>query len=275
MIALSGLLLFASCRMSFAAKTLPATGAAGASVGNPSGTVIRSDAMEMRSPEGGDTVFRFTGDVQVESENFQASAQALTAHLSGNPIEENSREREGAASPHLTQLLAEGEVRIQVHQEEGERLGSADRVEIDPPNDLFVLSGHAQIQQEGKGTVAGGRIVLDRGHNSLSIEGDLPEGEGSPASRPRLRLEPSAIPEAVRVGAEAEIPAVVTGGEASGSASPPGREESIGPVAALPKENCPEEERDGERASSSRGTSLGSRPSASEGPSAPSAANVP
>ncbi|MDR0728492.1 MAG: hypothetical protein LBF21_02715 [Puniceicoccales bacterium] len=272
MITLAALVLFASCRLSFPAKIAPA-GEAEPSAEKPPETVIRSDAMEMQSPEGGDTVFRFTGNVQVESSNFRASAQALTAHLSGNPVEENPREGGAEASPHLTQLLAEGEVQIQVQQEEGERRGSADRVEIDPPNELFVLSGHAQIQQEGKGTVAGERIVLDRRKNSLSIGSDSPEGEASRTAspRPRLRLEPSAIPEAARDRVKAETAAGGAGehivldhrnnslgigsdapkGEASGAAAPSGEEESVEPETALPEENRPEGERKRKELSSS------------------------
>ncbi|MDR2377358.1 MAG: LptA/OstA family protein [Puniceicoccales bacterium] len=268
MISLTGLILFASCRLSFPAKTAPETGETEASAEKPSETVIRSDAMEMQSPEGSDTVFRFTGNVRVESDKFRASAQALTAHLSGNPIEENPKEGGVEASPHLTRLLAEGKVRIQVQQEEGERLGSADRVEIDPPHELFILSGHAQVEQKGKGTVAGERIVLDRRKNSLSIGGDLPEGENfqapsphphlspegeasqTPSSpRPRLRLEPTAIPEAVRAGAKAETAAGATGGEASGvAAAPLGQGESVESGVASPEESRPEGGRNGKEA---------------------------
>jgi lipopolysaccharide transport protein LptA len=165
-------------------------------------TVIRSDTMEMMSQERGPTVFQFSGNVQVESDNFQASAQALTAHLSGNPIEENSREREGRAetSPHLTQLQAEGDVHIHVYQkEEEDRTGSADRVDVDTVNDVFTLLGNAQIYQKGKGNITGDRITLDRRQNHLKVEGETAiDGAAKLPQRPTIKLEPAALSSELR-----------------------------------------------------------------------------
>jgi lipopolysaccharide export system protein LptA len=172
-------------------------------------TVIRSDAMEMTSQEGDHTIFQFTGHVQVESDDFRASAQALTAHLSGNPIEENARERESGVevSPHLTQLQAEGDVHIHVYQkEEEDRTGSADQVEVDTINDVFTLVGNAQIYQKGKGNITGARITLDRRQNRLKVEGEAANDDVAKVpQRPTIKLEPAALPSELRSEVHREV----------------------------------------------------------------------
>jgi lipopolysaccharide export system protein LptA len=179
-------------------------------------TVIHSDEMEMASQETS-TVFKFLGHVRITSDTFHATTHALTAFLSGNPIEETAIEKESA--PRLTQIQAEGDVQMHVVQSEGNRTCSADVADVDLIRDIFIFLGHARIQQDGKGSVAGDRIIFDRRQNHLKIEGNtlpidkgkqeetkpsLPQSSGafdmklSPAEtttaqiRPTIRLEASA-----------------------------------------------------------------------------------
>lgn len=176
------LILLATCTMNF-------------SSGETQETVIHSDSMEMTAQEDGNTIFQFSGNVQVTSDTFRATAHALTASLLGNPIVETVSGNRVESTPQLTQLLAKGGVQIWVHQQtEEERTGSADQIDIDPIHDLFILSGNAQIHQKGKGNISGDRIILDRRQNHLKIEGDAPENNTkNPPQRPTIKLDPSAI----------------------------------------------------------------------------------
>ena len=189
------LALLASCTMSFPTK-------------DTQETVIHSDSMEMTAQEGDRTVFQFSGNVQVTSNSFQATAHTLTALLSGNPIEETTSGKEAGPAPRLTQLRAEGDVYIHVYQEgEEDRTGSANQVDVDTVNDIFTLSENAQIHQKRKGNITGARIILDRRQNHLKVEGEAATDDATKLpQRPTIKLEPTALPSELHSKAHRDIP---------------------------------------------------------------------
>jgi lipopolysaccharide export system protein LptA len=211
LLSLAGFVLLATCSISFPVKETQET-------------VICSDAMEMTAQEGGNTVFQFSGNVQVASDTFQATAQALTATLLGNPIEGNSSSQEAKPEPQLTQLQAEGEVHIHVCQpQEGDRSGSADRVEVKLVDDVFIFSGNAQIDQKGKGSIRGERIVLDRRQNRLQVEGDVPTSDMAKIQqRPSIKLEAAALRSEPRAEETATVPIAEDKNDPSPSLPPQG-----------------------------------------------------
>ena len=138
-------------------------------------TLVRSQLLNDR--RGRQTVFRFSGGVEVEATNLLATCKRLDAVS----IAQIGPEEPLSDNLELEQIEAFESVRI----EQGDRVAESRRARILPGEGKLVLEEEA-IVEDSRGKVEGQRITINRGQRRVVVEGGGKPGERAKITLPGL-----------------------------------------------------------------------------------------
>ena len=146
----------------------------------PEETIILSRTLHMiEEPE--QTLFRFTGDVEIQATNLTATSDRLLV---------TAKEQEASSSGGASDLSHGLEVeKIEafdnvVVQQDG-RVVTGDKATILPLEGKLMIEGHAVVQDD-RGKVTGHRLIFLQGERRAIVEGGGPTGERAKITLPEI-----------------------------------------------------------------------------------------
>lgn len=102
-------------------------------------------------------VSHLKGDVRITQGTLQATGDTATVHFDGHS--------------QVSRVVLTGHAHIRQLDDAGKLMtGDADRIDYDIPSGIAVLTGSAHVDQAGRGSISGDRLVYNTGTSAMNAQ---------------------------------------------------------------------------------------------------------